>query len=58
MNTYRTHAQLSEAIRVHAVVHAKLRSNHLSLIGKLVCRFHAFYTELRIRELVDRLHAK
>ena len=58
MNTYRTHAQLSEAIRAHAVVHAKLRATRLSLIGKLVCRFHAFCTELRIRELVERLHSK
>lgn len=58
MNTYRTHAQLSAAIRTHALVHAKLRSDRLSPIGRLVCHFRAFYTDLRIRKLVERLHTK
>ena len=58
MNINRTHAQLSAAIREHALVNAKLNSSRLSLIGGLVCRFRAFYTALRIRELVERLHAK
>lgn len=58
MNTYRTHAQLSAAIHAHALVHAKLRSDRLSPIGRLVCHFRAIYTEFRIRKLIERLHTK
>ncbi len=58
MNTYRIHAQLSAAIRAHALVHAKLRSPGLTRLTRLVCHFRAFYTDLRIRKLVERLHTK
>ncbi len=58
MNTYRTHAQLSAAIRSHALARAQLKSGHLSSIGRLVLRCRTFYADLRIRELVARLHAR
>ncbi len=56
MNTYRTHAQLSAAIRSQAQIREELESHSTSSLGRLLCLCRWLYSNYRVRKLIERLH--
>ncbi len=56
MNTYRTHARLSTAIRSQAQIRLELESKSTSSLGRLLCLCRWLYANYRVRKLTERLH--
>ena len=58
MNTYHTHTQLATALRALAELRQQLATQRLSWLERSVCQLRCLGYQIRVRQLIDRLHRR